>query len=59
MPTKKTVAPAVKPGALPKNDRTNIAYFQRGWVPLVDAKVSIMTHSFLYGTAVFEGIRAY
>lgn len=58
MPTKKTAAPAVKPGALP-HDRTNIAYFQRGWVPLVDAKVSIMTHSFLYGTAVFEGIRAY
>ena len=24
-----------------------------------DAKVSIMTHAFMYGTAVFEGIRAY
>ena len=28
-------------------------------MPLADAKVGIMTHSFLYGTAVFEGIRAY
>jgi branched-chain amino acid aminotransferase len=24
-----------------------------------DAKVSVMTHAFMYGTAVFEGIRAY
>ena len=24
-----------------------------------DAKVSIMTHAFMYGTAVFEGVRAY
>ena len=24
-----------------------------------DAKVSIMTHAFMYGTATFEGIRAY
>ena len=24
-----------------------------------DAKVSIMTHAFMYGTAMFEGIRAY
>ena len=24
-----------------------------------DARVSIMTHAFMYGTAVFEGIRAY
>ncbi len=36
-----------------------VCWFEGGWVPLVDAKVGIMTHSFLYGTAVFEGIRAY
>ena len=24
-----------------------------------DAKVSVMTHAFMYGTATFEGIRAY
>ena len=34
-------------------------YFQGGYVPMRDAKVSIMTHAFMYGTAVFEGIRAY
>ena len=29
------------------------------FVPLVDAKIGVMTHGFLYGTATFEGIRAY
>src|SRR5215210_7550012 len=36
-----------------------VAYFQGGYVPLRDANVSVMTHAFMYGTAVFEGIRAY
>jgi len=36
-----------------------IAYFEGDWVPMRDAKVSIMTHAFMYGTATFEGIRAY
>ena len=36
-----------------------IAYFEGDFVPMRDAKVSIMTHAFMYGTAVFEGIRAY
>ena len=35
------------------------AFFHGGFVPLGDAKVSVMTHGFNYGTAVFEGIRAY
>ncbi len=35
------------------------AFFQGAFVPLGDAKVSVMTHGFNYGTAVFEGIRAY
>ncbi len=35
-----------------------IAYFEGDWVPMRDAKVSIMTHAFMYGTATFEGIRA-
>jgi len=35
------------------------AYFQGRYVPLSDAKISVMTHAFNYGTAVFEGIRAY
>ncbi|HXG26267.1 MAG TPA: branched-chain amino acid transaminase [Candidatus Binatia bacterium] len=36
-----------------------ITYFQGEYVPMRNAKVSVMTHAFLYGTAVFEGIRAY
>jgi branched-chain amino acid aminotransferase len=36
-----------------------ICYFEGDFVPMKDAKVSIMTHAFMYGTATFEGIRAY
>jgi len=36
-----------------------ICYFEGEWVPMREAKVSVMTHAFLYGTATFEGIRAY
>ncbi len=36
-----------------------ICYFEGAWVPMRDAKISIMTHAFMYGTATFEGIRAY
>ena len=35
------------------------AYFRGEVVPLRDARISVMTHAFNYGTAVFEGIRAY
>jgi branched-chain amino acid aminotransferase len=35
------------------------AFFRGEFVPLRDARVSVMTHAFNYGTAVFEGIRAY
>lgn len=35
------------------------AYFEGQFVPLDDAKISIKTHAFLYGTSVFEGVRAY
>jgi len=44
-----------KPGSL--DDL--ICYFEGAWVPMRDAKVSVMTHAFMYGTATFEGIRAY
>jgi branched-chain amino acid aminotransferase len=42
-------------------DRTSElwAFFRGKLVPLADARVSVMTHAFNYGTAVFEGIRAY
>ncbi|MBS1957074.1 MAG: branched-chain amino acid transaminase [Cyanobacteria bacterium SZAS-4] len=32
---------------------------QGKYMPLAEANVNIMTHSFMYGTAVFEGIRGY
>ncbi|MBO8125679.1 MAG: branched-chain amino acid transaminase [Firmicutes bacterium] len=35
------------------------SYFRGQIVPNEEAKISIQTHAFLYGTAVFEGIRAY
>ncbi len=35
------------------------AYFEGQFVPYADARVSIATHAFNYGTGVFEGIRAY
>ena len=35
------------------------AYFEGAVVPIGEANVSIATHAFNYGTAVFEGIRAY
>lgn len=40
-------------------EEKNYAFFQGSMVPLEDAKISIMNHSFMYGTAVFEGIRGY
>ena len=35
------------------------AYFENNIIPFKDAKISIMTHAFNYGTGIFEGIRAY
>jgi branched-chain amino acid aminotransferase len=49
--------PAQAPAARPLDELT--AYFEGRYVPLRDARVSIMTHAFMYGTAVFEGIRGY
>ncbi len=36
---------------------TRLAFFKNRVVPLDQARVSIMTHAFNYGTGVFEGIR--
>ena len=52
-----TAAPHHAPPAGSLDDL--ICYFEGAWVPMRDAKVSVMTHAFLYGTATFEGIRAY
>jgi branched-chain amino acid aminotransferase len=51
-------AAALAPASAPALEDL-ICYFEGEFVPMRDAKVSIMTHAFLYGTAVFEGIRAY
>jgi branched-chain amino acid aminotransferase len=39
--------------------KSQYAYFKGNFVPIEDANISIMNHSFMYGTAVFEGIRCY
>ena len=36
-----------------------MAYFEGQFVPHEEAKVSVMTHGFNYGTGLFEGIRGY
>jgi len=53
----KPTAAAAAPAAPELDDL--ICYFEGSFVPMRDARVSIMTHAFMYGTAVFEGIRAY
>src|SRR5512135_3022285 len=40
-------------------DLSKHAFFEGKIVPLSEAKVNIATHAFLYGTAVFGGVRAY
>jgi branched-chain amino acid aminotransferase len=52
-----TQQPSTTPQPRPLDEM--IAYFEGEYVALKDAKVSIMTHAFMYGTATFEGIRAY
>jgi len=51
------VAPAAPGPAADLDDL--VCYFEGNFVAMRDAKVSIMTHAFMYGTATFEGIRAY
>ena len=36
-----------------------IVFFENQYVPLAEARVSILTHAFNYGTGVFDGIRGY
>jgi branched-chain amino acid aminotransferase len=47
------------PAAAPRDPESCICYFEGAFVPMRDARVSIMTHAFMYGTATFEGIRGY
>ena len=49
-----------RPAAAPVETTTELwAFFRGEFVPLRDANINVMTHGFNYGTAVFEGIRAY
>jgi len=51
----------VRPAKLPKGAAPDSAwaFLNGGFVPIRDAKISVMTHAFNYGTGCFEGIRAY
>jgi branched-chain amino acid aminotransferase len=51
----------VRPAKLPKGAAPDSAWAYLGgkFVPIREAKISVMTHAFNYGTGVFEGIRAY
>ena len=40
-------------------DPNIIVYFDNRFVPLAEAKVSVLTHALNYGTGIFEGIRGY
>lgn len=51
----RSAAPARR-GAAPD---TAWAFLNGEYMPVRDAKVSVMTHAFNYGTGVFEGVRAY
>ena len=54
-----TAAPAPEAPAAQRSLDDLICYFEGDYVPVRDARVNIMTHAFMYGTATFEGIRAY
>lgn len=49
-------APALRRGAAPASAW---AFLAGEYVPIADARVSVMNHAFNYGTGCFEGIRAY
>jgi branched-chain amino acid aminotransferase len=42
-----------------ESDLGQVAYLRGEFLPLAKATLDIRTHAFLYGTSVFEGIRAY
>jgi len=55
---KPTRSPLPGTGVRP-SDETIVAWMNGRFLPLTEAKIPVMTHGFLYGTATFEGIRAY
>ena len=55
---KRVSAPLPATGVRPTG--TDVVCWMGGeFIPLVEAKIGVMTHGFLYGTATFEGVRAY
>lgn len=42
-----------------RRDALRYAFFEGKIVPIDQARISVMTHGFLYGTGCFEGIRGY
>jgi branched-chain amino acid aminotransferase len=40
-------------------DPNVVVWFEDRFVGFADAKVSVLTHAFNYGTGLFEGIRGY
>ena len=58
-PPKAGATTAAKPASSMTALDDRIVYFEGQYVPLKDARVSVMTHAFMYGTAVFEGVRGY
>ncbi len=61
MLTEKPAEPAAapRPSGAAADQGTLTCLFEGRYVPLAEANVNIMTHAFMYGTGVFEGIRAY
>jgi branched-chain amino acid aminotransferase len=62
MLTEKPAAAAALAGraaGAPADPAAPVCLFEGRYIPLAQANVNIMTHAFMYGTAVFEGIRAY
>jgi branched-chain amino acid aminotransferase len=49
-------AAPLRRGAAPANAW---AFLDGRYLPIADARISVMTHAFNYGTGVFEGIRGY
>jgi len=48
-----------KEGQASSSVKTNYVFMDGEFVPYENAKISVRTHAFLYGTSVFEGIRGY
>ncbi|MGI8929228.1 MAG: branched-chain amino acid transaminase [Candidatus Limnocylindrales bacterium] len=59
MLTQKTARSLLSATGTRPTDDFIVAWFEGKFVPLSEAKIPVMTHGFLYGTATFEGIRAY